>query len=294
MRLDVVVRVRYLSLLFDKHFNGKSEEYQLDFLKPRFYDLVNNVNIDCIYELMKYKNFNSDFYKKLNNRINDNKKLFVKGMIYDKLHESVRYERTIDTLSEIVVLVIDDIIKDEKRNNNYLNYVDIENRGEGAFGICFSIGSKVIKTIHYNVPNHRRILQPLIRVDVYEFIYPVIIEVKELVDTESFISEEELYNVYKELRDDGIVWGDAKLDNVGRLLKPNKRYFNGTLAYDSKALGFTNDKIGSDLEAGDIVIIDLDFIFKEGDERIRFFSDLSSKFEERYLMEKMDRSSKKI
>ena len=33
--------------------------------------------------------------------------------------------------------------------------------------------------------------------------------------------EEDLYKIYKELRTDGIVWGDPKIDNLGVLKREN-------------------------------------------------------------------------
>ena len=115
-------------------------------------------------------------------------------------------------------------------------------------------------------------------------------------------TKEELYEIYKELRDDGFIWTDAKASNIGRLRRPNKRYSNnigeidengevtwGIQKYAGIGAGFEeeNDKQGI-LEAGEFVIIDLDYIWKEDSDEIRWpiGGSLSREFEERYCREK--------
>ena len=115
-------------------------------------------------------------------------------------------------------------------------------------------------------------------------------------------TKEEVYEIYKELRDDGFIWTDAKASNIGRLRRPNKRYSNyigeinedgeatwGNQEYAGTGAGFEkqNDNKGI-LGEGEFVIIDLDYIWKEDSEEIRWpvGGSFSREFEKRYQEEK--------
>lgn len=144
----------------------------------------------------------------------------------------------------------------------------------------------------YKIPYHKRILQPLIRVDLSELskTNKGTLEVVEKVDINIKVSEEEVYEIYKELRDDGIIWTDTKQKNVGRLLKDNKRHWNKSLGQSKKAVGYReggefdlNEEI---LSKGELVILDSDYIFYENDPHIEWGNPLAIQFEERYQLEK--------
>ena len=52
---------------------------------------------------------------------------------------------------------------------------------------------------------------------------PIFFEVIEKVDTNiNDITKEEIYKLYKNIREIGLIWTDVKIDNVGRLIKDNK------------------------------------------------------------------------
>lgn len=121
-------------------------------------------------------------------------------------------------------------------------------------------------------------------------------------------SKEELYEIYKELRDDGIIWTDAKAKNVGKLMKPNIKYSpkigeiddNGNITWGSqkyagKAAGFDSQPENQEvLMAGEYVILDLDFVWEEGDKSIIWPSggSYSFEFEKRYQEEKVKANTK--
>ena len=144
----------------------------------------------------------------------------------------------------------------------------------------------------YKIPYHKRILQPLIRVDLSEFskTNKGTLEVAEKVDTNIKVSEEELYEIYKELRDNGIIWTDTKQRNVGKLLKDNRRYWNKSLGQSKKAVGYREDEefdLNEEvLRKGELVILDSDYIFLENDPHIQWGNPLATQFEERYQLEK--------
>ena len=170
--------------------------------------------------------------------------------------------------------------------------IDILNPGE--FCKVYKIGSFLLKIGDTRetktIPYHRRILQPIVRQDTNpnneNNLY---IEIQNVVDNNWYIGkseeeiEEELYQIYKEMRKDGIVWTDLKKENVGRLIKPNRtNYYTETLVGDindekslrvvetelevnDEAVGIIERKQEDCLQSGDLVILDSDYIFKAED-----------------------------
>ena len=191
-----------------------------------------------------------------------------------------RYKKTISIL-------INELLKDGN-----CSYLDIERKNSGAFTHVYKIGNKVLKIgtpkLLHEIPNHRRIIQPLLRRELPSSgegaIYVEVEEAVEPVHDPRYFTQ--LYEIYKELRDDGLIWGDPKLANIGILQKENKQVLHGEyLPVDYKTLGFMNNPIGNPLKKGQLVIIDPDYIFKVGDENIQRCK-LSETYEERYQQEK--------
>ena len=191
-----------------------------------------------------------------------------------------RYKKTISML-------INELLKDGN-----CSYLDIERKNSGAFTHVYKIGNKVLKIgtpkLLHKIPNHRRIIQPLLRRELPSSgegaIYVEVEEAVEPVHDPRYFKQ--LYEIYKELRDDGLIWGDPKLANIGILQKENKQVLHGEyLPVDYKTLGFMNNPIGNPLKKGQLVIIDPDYIFKVGDENIQRCK-LSETYEERYQQEK--------
>lgn len=122
-------------------------------------------------------------------------------------------------------------------------------------------------------------------------------------------TKEEVYEIYKELREDGLVWTDAKASNIGRLRRPNKRYSNhigeinesgeiiwGNQDYAGSGVGIETSSSKQDiLETDEFVIIDLDYIWEENSEEIRWpvGGSLSREFEKRYCEEKESKDKEK-
>ena len=172
--------------------------------------------------------------------------------------------------------------------------------GKGSYSNVYKIGEKIIKIGAHQrtteeIPYHKRILQPLLRRSVKDddgtpdgkFLFHM--EASEEVDTERHIPIDEVYKVYKELRDDGIIWTDPKADNLGRLKKDNVVHFEGIEEVDSASVGFAVDipKDREILKKGELVIIDTDFLYREGDPNIVIGNEHHYKYyEERYQKEK--------
>ena len=117
-----------------------------------------------------------------------------------------------------------------------------------------------------------------------EFGIEATIEVSDRVDTDISLNEDELYAIYKDMRDRGVVCGDFKYDNIGKLLKPNTPRNNPS----NGMIGEVNET----LNPGDYVIIDTDFIYREADPNLNLSSNLSSEFESRYKNEQTKKVSR--
>ena len=68
--------------------------------------------------------------------------------------------------------------------------------------------------------------------------------------------------MYKELRNSGIIWTDARGANAGRLINPNTKTLNGEyFDVSPNAVGFDKKSENTELQLGDIVILDTDYIY---------------------------------
>jgi len=225
-------------------------------------DNFENILNNCYY-LLDLKIIIKD--KKLLERYNNyiNKKpdnliyeILIKGFNLDL--KKIKDEKIYDTLKQI----INEILEFEK-----LNYSDINFIGNGAYNFVVSIGSKILKLGEkreiFKIDNNRRFLKPILRTEINKINSEEIlgcIEITEKVSTKN-ITQKDLYILYKELRDKGYIWVDCRKDNVGRLLKNNKIYFND-LNPTLEAINY-NTNNDEELEEGELVIIDNDYIYSD-------------------------------
>lgn len=165
----------------------------------------------------------------------------------------------------------------------------------GAYSTVYRINDKVIK-IGYreceSIPNCSEILLP----DFKGKIGSDYIEITDYTPTLGDADMEELYTIYQNLRNQGLIWLDPRSDNVARLdektaiIQNQKRKGIHTLDID-----FNPAYHMKELQAGDLVIIDLDHIvFQEDQDTINAIKrDLDETliarvelFEKRYQEEK--------
>ena len=190
----------------------------------------------------------------------------------------------IDIVTKVVLEVCDE-------TNSKITDIKVE--GFGFYSIVFGIKDKIIKVgvgrRVYNIPNDERILQPIIRIDMSKFTSNKgVIEVCEKVDMDFPMSEEELYQLYSEIRDRGIVCGDFKKSNIGKLIKDNKIHWNKSINLDNETRGLIGN-VNKVLTTGEYVIVDTDHIYFEDevtDIDLFFASPLAKRFEKRYRREK--------
>lgn len=200
-------------------------------------------------------------------------------------------------------IMIDELMKSEN-----CRLIDIDYLSSGSYSTVYQIGNQVLKIggprETYEIPNHARILQPLTRtnfIDEKDNSVFACIEISEKVErldaglnTDEYLEEEQkqkekLYQIYRDLRKDGIVWTDVRLKNVGKIHHANtsEKVLNGEnikVAYNS--VGFTDEMKGKEIGDGDLVIIDTDYIYNEDDPNISWLSaGFASEFEKRWQQE---------
>ena len=185
-----------------------------------------------------------------------------------------------DSAKQLVEMFIKDIMKHEK-----VSIDDITEAGDGKTCAALKIGEYVLKVGKTRrtktFKNSSRILQPIIRREIETNSDTFFVEVQNEVEANWFKENpkkvfEVMYGVYKDLRDDGLVWTDIKMSNIGRLKKDNRINYkemvhdeNGNLVakeiIPSEAATGLKGKQGKILKAGDYVLLDTDFVFDEND-----------------------------
>ncbi len=219
---------------------------------------------------------------------NDVEQYLQTGLDLDKMDDALLRQITMieDTIEDSmtkkgIYMIIQELIQHEN-----VNIEDVKELGSGQYTKAFKIGEYVLKfqkglnskKIRYDP----RILQPIVRRAVYDYKEgqksnepSIYIEVDNLVDDkwyENLSGEEidkQIYAIYKEMRDRGIVWTDMKPENLGRLLKDNKINYQVdgeeiTVKDESVGIYGRNTETENEqkvLKKGELVILDVDFIY---------------------------------
>lgn len=199
---------------------------------------------------------------KINTLLDNNPERIIEGLVFacTKLTlEDLKEEKLLDTfktlLKELIV-------------NEGINYHDIKPLDRGAYSNVILVGNKVLKAgkrrSNFSIKHNKRFLKPLYRQEInsiYNNDVLLCVEITEKVDTEN-VTHADLYDIYKELRDEGLIWYDCHLSNIGRLIRDNNIYYEGIERVDINATGYLTDNTEV-LKKGNIVIIDNDYIFTE-------------------------------
>lgn len=172
-------------------------------------------------------------------------------------------EKEFNKLIDFIYFVIMDIC-----HNEGVDATDIKVIGDGVFSVVLGIGNKVLKIGEQRgtalFPNNPYIVMPLLRRNIKIGEFDFFIEVTEKVNTNTDIKATDFYHFYKKFRDNTkLKWTDIKEKNIGILLKDNKIYWNEPLYNDDKNLGLQSYQETDTLKAGDLVILDADYIFDE-------------------------------
>lgn len=212
---------------------------------------------------------------------------------------------------------IEKIIKELAEHEKVKKLSDIKMVGKGQYSYCLKIGEYVFKIgicdvcTDIEIPYDPRILQPIIRRPIpygcNTKCERTFIEISNYVDMDwakgltEEEKEEEVYKIYKEMRERGIICEDIKPENIGRLLKLNKVNYD----IDGKELEVVDEGIGMKdvpkqkeiLPAGELVIIDMNgYIYKETNDSndLKMIGDwrLNLDLAKRYQQEKLQKEKK--
>lgn len=266
----------------------KEDGYDFNkYINENFVDLCSIVSSEIIIKLFTLSDLNENNKKIVNEMFKGREKEIVLCLLDGRI-DGIKDEEYQQDFIDIVTKVILEVC--EETNSNI---TDIKVEGFGFYSIVFGIKDKIIKVgvsrCVYQIPNDERILQPIIRIDMSNFTSNKgVIEVSEKVDMDFKMSEEELYQLYSEMRDRGIVCADFKKSNIGKLIKDNTIHWNKSINLDNSSRGLIGnvDKV---LTSGNYVIIDTDHIYFEKDIKDYnkiFTSALAKRFEMRYRKEK--------
>lgn len=243
----------------------------------------NIIDIKRLMELQK----EDEFVSKINAYIDNNPYIMVNSII-DILKTKILNNKKInfDKYRSFIFLLLDEISKNESASISSTEFI-----GTGGYSAVFAIKTKVIKigierkTPHF--PNNPYILKPLLRKTITIDNIPIFFEVTEKVDTNiNDITKEEIYKLYKNIREIGLIWTDVKIDNVGRLIKDNKIYWYENITPSDETLEFTKTIGNHQLKKGELIVLDGDYIYNENDHNINSkMSNLQTEFEKTYQKE---------
>ena len=243
-------------------------------------------NIIDIKRLMELKR-EDKFVSKINAYIDNNPYIMVNSII-DILKTKILNNKKINfnKYRSFIFLLLDEISKNESTSISSTEFI-----GTGGYSAVFAIKTKVIKigierkTPHF--PNNPYILKPLLRKTITIDNIPIFFEVIEKVDTNiNDITKEEIYKLYKNIREIGLIWTDVKIDNVGRLIKDNKIYWYENITPSDETLEFTKTIGNHQLKKGELIVLDGDYIYNENDHKINSkMSNLQTEFEKTYQKE---------
>lgn len=257
---------------------SKIKEKAQEFIYNNFDYVIKNYSMKKIISIYMSMKLNSEMKGKINNYFNEKKGEFLSEILYKSLSKDSKEKigkEKFNLLLKHVTNIVNIVLDQEK-----LKVTDIKILESGSFSNVIGIGNTIIKLGKsrktFNIPNDERILQPYLRRDLNkEFGIDATIEVSDKVETDIILDENELYNIYKEIRNRGIICADMKYSNIGKLIKdnsPRNNEKNGMIG-----------NVTNTLKAGDYVILDTDFIYKENDPNIKYGNNLAEQFEYKYL-----------
>lgn len=256
--------------------------------------LLEKLGCDKVQKIVRrFPDLNNAVMEKINEYLFSKKKKYVEYLLFGKLKE-YQDKEDYNNLLEIIVRLVDEVLEHEN-----LSYFNIRKKQSGHYSEVIEIGSKIIKLGKnrrmYEIPYDKRILIPLVRIDLSKFSkIQAVLEVTEKVDCETKISDEELYLIYKDLRERKILCTDMRVENIGILLHENLPYWKHSICMDNINKGIYDTYSDSSLTIGDKVILDLDYIYKENAKKIEWPNIMTKEFEKKYQEEMQDSKVKRI
>ena len=254
--------------------------------------LLKKLNCEKVQKIVRtFPNLKKDVKEKINEYLVLKKRGYIEYLLFGKLKE-YKNEKEYQDLLDIMIKLVDEVLEHES-----LSYFDIVKRQSGHYSEVVEIGTKIIKLgknrRKYRIPYDKRILLPLIRVDLSKISkMQVVLEVTEKVNVEAKLSEESIYFLFKELRERGIICTDMRVENIGVLLRDNVPHWDKLLCTNNKNKGIYSTYQEQPLGVGDKVILDLDYIYKENATKIDWPDFTTKEYELRYQEEKNNEQNK--
>lgn len=206
-----------LSVLFSCYDSDQDIEYYF----PIFLENTNNL-IELKDQVEIYDNLLTQVYDYMDNNPSKTiQDLIKKNFSYFKIYE-INDDEPVNKMERIIMKVL---------NNENVNASDIVYIGIGSNTVVTKIGTKVIKfSVNKRIfpkVSHPRILEPLSNVDLLlnnSEGMSVSVEVNHYVDTDN-ITTEDVYEVFKDLLNQNLIWTDPNPHNLGRIYINEKEYF---------------------------------------------------------------------
>ena len=253
-------------------------------------------NIDTLLERLDCEKFQKivlvfpNLSKKCQDKINEyllwQKHKYIEYLLFGKLKE-YKIKDDYESLLEIIVNLVEEVLTHEEKT-----YFDIKKRISGHYSDVIEIGTKIIKLGRdrrtYMIPYDKRILTPLVRFDFSKISdLNVILEVSEKVDCDFKITDDMVYSLFKEMRDRGIVCTDMRDENIGALISKNTIHWKKNICDDYINKGITDAYPDEELDVGSLVVLDLDYIYKEDSKYITWAHSPTRDLEFKYQSESL-------
>ena len=285
-----------------------SVDNKKEFIEKNYLSIINNMDLLNLVEIKdKVLGFSMKIDETLNNKFKENRFKLCEELIKEAVPYNEREKANVEDIdledySKTIAYIIEELLNSEDKE-----WIDIDRIGGGSFSKVFRIGEKVLKIgiprMTYDVPNHKRILQPIARTNLTSKKSMKVFSCVEVADYLERVNiprnregKELLYSIYKELRDNGINYTDIDFRNLGIKRTKNVPTLNGEeFNVNPKSVGFDKEN-EEDLEAGEILILDTDFLYGDdiASDEIVFGSELSVEFDKRYDRERKQLSSSNL
>ena len=280
---------KHVALLLYKSSNMIKKirkQFGTEFVEAHIDNILHSIPLkNLVYEMNSLQGISTIVDEKLSEYIQSNLIEFIRGILdTDKIPEIRskdelirRYENTVLELMKEIIPKKTVIEGDKTIEIEQWNEIEKINK-KSSYSDVYIVGDRVIKIgdvrATYKIPNHTRILQPIARFEMFlddDNTIPIgCIEVSNKVRKlrREDYNEEKLYRLYWELREDGIVFTDYRLSNVGILCSNNTpvHRINGQkIKVSPETVGFMGEMKGRPCKEGDLVILDTDFLFRQED-----------------------------
>lgn len=292
---NMEVTVRTCKCL-DNYLDSYTEKYERDISQIK--DFISKSMPPLVFMLIdKYKHIQSTELRAfMNDRLEDLKSCYASWLLQKSKycnsvfdHDEYNEDYIVQNY-EVVRIMLDEMLQSENQS-----LIDITQVGRGGSSSVYQIKDKIIKIgekrANHRIPMHRRLIQPLVRLDLDDSCIEVQNKAEISYDLDWWT---DLYPIFCEMLDEGIIWGDPKSENVGVLLEDNVVTLNGNIIQVSpESINYDvreDYEIPEPLKAGELAIIDTDYVFYESERNYgqNFMTYLAKEFYKAYKAQHPD------